>query len=140
MKGKHITGKQQAFADEWMDNGFNATRAAMVANYAPLAINRRNVCQAIGAETLAKPIVKAYITEKQALRAKEAGLKGITAEQLLDDLVELKNTCIGKGDSTGANKAIDSIGKHIGFFEADNAQKTVTFQQLLVRMGDGNEV
>ncbi len=83
--------------------------------------------------------------------AKAARKVGVTVEGLLRDAIALKDHCLGPladnpdpeaiiVDQVGANKAIDTIGKHIGFFEADNAQKTATFQQLLIRMGDGNEV
>ena len=146
-----LTGKQQCCADTWLANGFNGMLAAMAAGYAKNAEDRETVCRVQASQTLALPNVRAYISKKQAIRAEKAGLKGITAERLLDDLVALKDHCLGplaenaKPDKTtvdqvGANKAIDTIGKHIGFFEADNAQKTATFQQLLIRMGDSNAV
>lgn len=75
----------------------------------------------------------------------------ISQDEVLQDLIEIKNRCmqnvpvmyfdkvdkewkhegleegepVYKFDSQGATKALDLIGKHIGFYEVDNAQKMI---------------
>ena len=57
MENKPLTAKQEAFARNYVANGFNATRAAIAAGYS------EDTAQAIGAENLTKPLVSARIAE-----------------------------------------------------------------------------
>lgn len=58
MKG--LTPKQKAFADEYIRNGGNATKAAITAGYS------KKTAKDIGAENLSKPNISAYIAARQA--------------------------------------------------------------------------
>lgn len=55
---KDLTPKQKAFADEYLKCG-NATEAAKRAGY------KERSAQQIGAENLSKPVIIAYISERQ---------------------------------------------------------------------------
>ncbi len=57
---KPLTQKQEAFARNYVANGFNATQAAISAGYS------EDTAQSIGAENLTKPLVAARIDELMA--------------------------------------------------------------------------
>ena len=61
-----LTAKQQAFCENYVANGFNATQAAISAGYSEKTAN------VMGAENLSKPYIAEYITsfkEKASERA-----------------------------------------------------------------------
>ena len=106
------------------------------------AISRESLSQ-VGSLMYKRPNVKAYILKLKEARAAAAG---IDDEWLLHNLKEVAHRCLQKEavlewngeawvesgewkfDSTGANKAFELIGKHIGFFEKDNNSKRALVQ------------
>lgn len=74
-----LTPKQQRFCDEYLID-LNATQAAIRAGYS------EKTAQEIGAENLSKPIIKAYISERQAERAKRTE---ITADRVLEEFAKI---------------------------------------------------
>ena len=54
-----LTPKQKAFADNYIENGGNATAAAVSAGYS------KRSAQQMGAENLLKPVILGYIAERQ---------------------------------------------------------------------------
>ena len=54
-----LTPKQKAFADNYIENGGNASAAARDAGY------RERAAGSMGAENLKKPQIAAYIAERQ---------------------------------------------------------------------------
>jgi phage terminase small subunit len=59
-QNKPLTDKQEAFARNYVANGFNATQAAISAGYS------EDTAQSMGAENLTKPLVKQRIDELMA--------------------------------------------------------------------------
>jgi phage terminase small subunit len=55
---EQLTWKQRAFVDAYLENGFNATRAATKAGYSV------DSARSIGAENLTKPDIKAALSER----------------------------------------------------------------------------
>lgn len=134
-----LNEKQKLFCDEFLID-LNATQAAIRAGYS------KKTARSIAAENLTKPYIQEYI--KSLIEERKQKIK-YTQEDLLKDLIEVKNRCmqavpvmrydkeekgyiqatnedgegIWKFDSMGANKALDMLGKHFGFFETDNKQK-----------------
>lgn len=132
-----LTPKQKRFCEEYLID-LNATQAAIRAGYS------EKTAQIIGFENLTKPIISKFIKEKQEELSKKAS---ISAEWVLKRLKEISDRCMtaepvmiregpkivqktdenGNGvwefDSTGAVRATELLGKHIGFFEKDNVQK-----------------
>lgn len=137
-----LNEKQKKFCNEYLID-LNATQAAIRAGYSEKSA--RNIAN----ENMAKPDIQAYIQELQKGIAKR---NQISQDEVLQDLIEIKNRCmqnvpvmyfdkkakewkqegaedgepVYKFDSQGATKALDLIAKHIGFYEIDNTQKAVT--------------
>ena len=62
-----LTPKQKAFAEEYVKNGGNATKAALAAKYS------KKTAQRIGSENLSKPLIASYIAELQTKIEKQEG-------------------------------------------------------------------
>jgi phage terminase small subunit len=119
--------KQEAFAREYIID-LNATKAAIRAGYS------ERTARQIGSRMLTKVDILARIEELQAERAKKLN---IDAEWVLNRLVQISDRCMQaeevlefnydskrlestgeyKFDSSGANKATELIGKHLGMFK-----------------------
>jgi phage terminase small subunit len=133
MSESKLTEKQRRFCEEYLVD-LNATQAAIRAGYS------ENTARDIGCENLTKPNIAAYIAKAQ----KEISEKTlITAEWVVNRLKAISDRCMTaepvmvydpdtksmvesgeyRFDSSGANKATELLGKHLGVFEKDNSQK-----------------
>lgn len=128
-----LTDKMERFCQEYLVD-LNATQAAIRAGYS------ENTAGAIGFENLKKPEIESRIQELQKNRSDKFK---IDQESIIKDLVTIKVRCMQsepvmqfdhekkqmvesgeyRFDSNGALKAIESLAKHIGFYEKDNKQK-----------------
>ena len=145
-----LTAKQDRFAEEYMVD-LNATQAAIRAGYS------KKTAYSIGHENLKKPEIQDRITE---LRKELSGATRITVEGVVGRLDEVAQRCMqahpvldSKGEqvyvdtpdgelapaytfqATGANRALELIGKHVGAFTErvehtgkDGAPLTFTFK------------
>lgn len=84
MKDK-LTGKQQAFVDNYCSNGFNATRAAIDAGYSERTAYRT------GADNLKKPHIAEAIDK---FKSKTAERCEKTVDSLVDDLDEIRDVAL----------------------------------------------
>lgn len=140
MAGKKLTPKQERFCREYVVD-LNATQAAIRAGFSAKTANEQ------GARMLAKVSIQAFIGELQAEVSQKLG---ITQEWVINRLKEISDRCMtavpvlirdGNGgwmesgeyqfDSTGANKATELLGKHLGVFEKDNSQGA---QKIIVKL------
>ena len=118
-----LTAKQQAFCEEYLVD-LNATQAAIRAGYS------EDTAAVIGCENLIKPNVAEMIAKLKGERSNRVQL---TADDVLRDLIYLKEVCLGNKEITitdadgsltttkifkeaGANKALESLGKHLKMF------------------------
>jgi phage terminase small subunit len=134
-----MTDKQKVFAEEYLKDS-NATQAAIRAGYSA------KTAKVKGSELYNDPEIKVYIRKLQDERSTRTG---ITADYVLLGLREVAERCLQKVpvmkwdyinktmvqeqddegkdvwtfDSSGANKAFELLGKHVGVFEKDNKQK-----------------
>ena len=126
-----FTERQARFIEEYLISG-NAAQAAVKAGYARRSANVE------GARLLANASISAEINARRAVRALRAE---VNADWVLKRFKEISDRCMQaepvmvfdgeqwvssgeyKFDSSGAVKATENIGKHIGFFEKDNQQK-----------------
>ena len=128
-----LNEKQKLFCQEYLID-LNGTQAAIRAGYSPKTANR------IASENLSKLDIQNYIAELKKNRVERVQ---ISQDEVLADLIEIKGRCmqarpvtfmghpvtdnegnnLWKFDAKGATKAIELIGKHIGFFLEDNKQK-----------------
>jgi phage terminase small subunit len=125
-----LTAKQQAFCEEYMVD-LNGAQAAIRAGYSV------DTAKQIATENLSKPYLQDYITKLQDERSERVS---VTADDVLKDLLYLKDVCLGKEEITvtdsdgsltttkvfkeaGANKALESLGKHLKMF-TDRVEQT----------------
>ena len=123
-----LNEKQKQFCEEYIID-LNGTQAAIRAGYSEKTANR------IASELLTKLDIQEYIC---VLKNKRSERVKYSQDELMRDILEVKNRCmqaspvidkdgnetgIWKFDSNGANKALDMLAKHVGFYETDNKQK-----------------
>lgn len=134
-----LTNKQIKFCEEYMVD-LNATQAAIRSGYSKKTAN------VTAAKMLSKANISDYINK---LRAGVTARTEITIDFVVQGLREVALRCMqktpvmvydyddkrlvqkqnedGNGvwefDSSGANRALELLGKHIGAFEKDNGQK-----------------
>ena len=123
-----LNEKQKQFCEEYIID-LNGTQAAIRAGYSTKTANEQ------AAQLLAKLSIQEYI---QKIKNKRSERVKYSQDELMRDILEVKNRCmqanpvldkegnetgIWKFDSNGANKALDMLAKHVGFYETDNKQK-----------------
>ena len=123
-----LNEKQKQFCEEYIID-LNGTQAAIRAGYSA------KTARAIANELLTKLDIQEYICE---LKNKRSERVKYSQDELMRDILEVKNRClqanpvldkegnetgVWKFDSNGANKALDMLAKHVGFYETDNKQK-----------------
>lgn len=127
MSDLRLTDKQELFCKEYMID-LNATQAAIRAGYSG------KTAGAIGTENLAKPAIQERLQE--LIKARSDKLQ-IDADWVLNSAKQVFDRCMQhepvivageptgeyKFDSSGANKALDTIGKHVDV-QAFNERKT----------------
>ncbi|WP_233113697.1 terminase small subunit [Aggregatibacter actinomycetemcomitans] len=127
-----LRDKQKRFIEEYLID-LNATQAAIRAGYS------KDTAKEIGYENLTKPHIQQAIAEAQNKRAERTQL---TQDEVIADLRELRDICMGRKpvrvtevvknnqegtarpvqveifalEPTGAGKALDLLGKHLGMF------------------------
>ena len=117
-----LSAKHKAFCDEYLSNGMNALQA-----YKSVYKVSDKVAGASGVRLLDNVNVKEYL---QIEREKTAERLQITKEELLNDLVDIKNNNKGIRDQT-AMKAIELISKMSGFDAPTRQEISITEQPLL---------
>ena len=127
-KPKKLTAKQSLFVKEYLVD-LNATQAAIRAGY------KEKAAYATGAENLKKPQIQEAIQEQIKKREEKTELN---ADWVLKKLEQVALRCMQeeevitkdgptgeyKFDSSGANKAIELIGKHLKMFTDKIEQDT----------------
>ena len=128
---RELTDKQQKFCEEYIVD-LNATQAALRAGYSAKCIHNQ------GPANLLKPIIRNEIERLKAERSERTGIK---AEAVVNELAGIAFGKLTKKPSF-SNKltALDLLGKHLGIYELDNAQKApITLIDIVARMcGNGN--
>jgi len=123
-----LTDKQKMFCKEYIVN-LNATQAAIKAGYS------KKTATETGYENLRKPHVQKEIQQLMNKRAKNAE---ISAQNVLESILEIRETCTAKVelvsktgdilgetivDVNGALKANEMLGKHLKLF-TDRVEST----------------
>ncbi len=135
-----LNERQKQFCNEFLID-FNGTQAAIRAGYS------KNTARSIANENLTKPDIQNYL--KELIQKRNERTK-ITQDEVITDIIEVKNRCMQKApvlfmgkqvqdengnnlwkfDSQGANKALDMLAKHTGVYEIDNKQKNSVLNLL----------
>ena len=140
-----LTNKQEMFCKEYLID-LNATQAAVRAGYSV------KTAQKIGSENLLKPLVAKQI---QILFDTRADKVELNSEWVLRNLEKVANRCMTaepvmvkgengmeesgeyKFDSSGANKSLELIGKHLKLF-TDKIEQDVSFTVVRKQYGAKN--
>lgn len=69
-------------------------------------------------------------------RKSAADKAGVTLEYVIDGLKDVADRCMEEDSlqPTGANRALELLGKHLGAFEKDNAQKHISLEDILAAL------
>jgi phage terminase small subunit len=128
-----LPDRQQRFCEEYVID-LNATQAAARAGYSKKTANEQ-ACR-----LLANVSIQAKISE---LQEKISNKLSIDAQWVMQRFKDISDRCVQaepvllkdgtptgeyQFDSAGANKATEMLGKMIGAFEVDNAQKKATLR------------
>jgi phage terminase small subunit len=125
-----LTDQQKLFCQEYIVD-LNATQAAIRAKYSEDSASQQ------GSRLLSIDKVQDYVSKLQDERSNRVS---VTADDVLKDLLYLKDVCLGKEEITvtdsdgsltttkvfkeaGANKALESLGKHLKMF-TDRVEQT----------------
>ncbi len=142
-----LTAKQEMFCKEYLID-LNATQAAIRAGYS------EKTAKVTGSENLTKPDIAEKIQTLFDTRAEKVELN---SEWVLRNLEKVANRCMQaepvmvrgengmeesgefKFDSSGANKSLELIGKHLKLF-TDKVEQDTTFTVVRKQYGgkDGN--
>lgn len=123
MSEKKLTPKQERFIQEYLNNGFNATQAAIAAGY------KEKTAAVTGAENLRKPYIREII-DKHAEKVDEKF--ELTNEYLIESFKAIaEDPDANKGDRI---RALENLAKHRGFYEKDNNTKNAF--QIVVNQSD----
>lgn len=149
---RQLTPKQQLFCEEYLCD-LNATQAAIRAGYS------KKTAKEIGAENLTKPAISEYLASRQQDRAKRTE---ITQDYVLKTIHETVERCRQVSpvldrdgnqvmvetpdgqelpafvfDAKNVLKGCELLGKHLGIFEKDKAQRpTVIINSITRRIID----
>jgi len=133
---KKLTAKQQIFVNEYLID-LNATQAAIRAGYS------KKTAQRIGSENLSKPLVAAAIQE---LADKRIERTQIDADWVLEQQVRVYEKCMTdipvldsdgcetgeyRFEHSGANKALENVGKHVNVQAFNNKVEVEPGKDLL---------
>jgi phage terminase small subunit len=140
-----LTAKQEMFCKEYLID-LNATQAAIRAGYS------EKTAAVTGCENLIKPNIAEHIQTLFDTRAEKVELN---SEWVLRNLEKVANRCMQaepvmvrgengmeesgefKFDSSGANKSLELIGKHLKLF-TDKVEQDTTFTVIRKRYGEKN--
>ena len=110
-----LTPRQEKFCLEYMKTG-DSEQAFKVSGY------KSRYLKAGANRLLEKPLIQIRINE-----IREQALKDIkvNAEKVIDKIIEVYDAAMQESDYTNANRAMESIGKHLGMF-VDRSEQKVT--------------
>jgi len=131
MASQALTGKQQAFCEAYVINGFNGVKAALSAGYCQNVTQstRQNKLAVIASQNLTKLNISAEIARIKAETE-------YTVEDWRQDVFKARDIAIAQKNPQGICRATEQLGKHIGAFEKDHAQEQVGFKQLIQEIAD----
>lgn len=124
----------------------NGTQAAIRAGYSKKTANEQ------AAQLLAKLSIQSFLAVLQADVAEKIGVSVEWVVRRLKDISDRSMTAepvfnkAGKPtgeyifDSSGANRATELLGRHLGVFEKDNKQKEESKRNVEVVLPDGTKV
>ena len=134
VKARPLTGKQLAFVNAYLANGFNALQAARSAGYSDSSDKALSV---MGAQNLANPKIRSEINKRQAA-LQERG--NVTPDYIVGRLLTNADNSERDGRYDWSNKSLEIVGRHLGMFVDRSETKTYgQFRIEVVRLDDPRE-
>lgn len=128
---RQLNDKEQVFVDEYLID-LDPDRAAQTAGYSKTVARTRAFQWVSNSEKNPKPYIRAAIKKALDKRSKKTG---IDAKWVLAKLTEVSERCMKDGkdfDSSGANKALSLIGKHLKMFtDKVEVEGVLSLEQLV---------
>lgn len=112
-----MTAKQQAFCEQYISNGFNATQAAISAGY------KEKAAQRMGSENLSKPVIAEYIAKFKE-KASERAL--VTVEDVVRGLLKEADSIEEDSSPTARISAWKALSDYTGGFDANKIKNEHT--------------
>lgn len=155
-----MTRKQERFVEEYVKD-FNQTQAAIRAGFSPRGAN------VAAQRMLLNATILSLINQRlDIVRVREKKVDEFTHEKIAYHFKEIYDRCmqgapvmrwdasakefvpltddegnaVWEFDSTGANRAMENIAKHKGFFELDNSQKKSVIQIAILPNGNHDPI
>lgn len=124
-----LTPKQKAFAEEYVKNGGNATKAALAAKYS------KKTAQRIGSENLSKPLIASYIAELQTKIEKQEGRDIMSLAEIQERRSkiakgEIKDSIGFTADFSDQLKAMNDLEKALRIKEKEEEKKRMAEEAL----------
>jgi phage terminase small subunit len=119
-----ILPRHKIFAEEYLTNDMNATRAYCKA----FKVKPSKSIHTCASRLLSNAKVKAYIDNRKATIARKFN---ITKDDILRDLMEIKLKAEADGSYSDAIRAIENINKMLGFNAAEKIDVNVQQQKIL---------
>jgi len=148
-----LSPRQRRFVEEYLVD-LNATQAAIRAAYSPRTADVK------GSQLLGKVRIADAIAESMAARSERTG---VTADEVIEGLREVVRRCLQRSavmvwdrsarrlvqatdedgrniwtfDSSGANRALELLGKHLGLFmERKELVERTESLDIVIKFGD----
>jgi len=126
---KKLTGMQLKFVREYVKD-YNAGEAAVRAGYSPHSSRQK------GYHLLREnPLI---IKELERLQGRAEDRALITVEQVVRDLIEIKNTCMADGQAANATRALELLGKHLAMWTENHSLYTDGELNIKLKWDNGN--
>lgn len=154
LNNNNLTDNQQKFADYYLANGCNATKAYMdVYSKASMATAQVNACKMLKRQNVHEYIVKrqhelqekTQVTQEYCImNLKEVVERSLQHKQVMEfnrETGKLEPTGEYQYDSIGVNKALELLGKTLGIYidKTDNTinANTSMLSDILKQLGGG---
>lgn len=120
-----LNHRQKCFVDEYLSNGMNA-RQSYLTVYQP--DSKVEIVDAAASQLLSNLKVKRYLEDRMGELSRKSE---VTREEILKDLIEIKNSFKDNPNSSHSLRAIDTINKMLGYYAPEKQELTHKMEQPL---------
>lgn len=127
---KQLNDKQEAFCQNYCNNGFNASQAYKAVYHAKAGWDK------LSSRLMGNDGIKQRIAE---IKAKKAAEEVNSRDLVTKNMFMAAQLCLDKGDMTGYIRIMENLGKNCGWFAEDNAQQAEQSQLTEAQLKDVEE-
>ena len=124
-----LSYRQLVFCNEYLANGGNCLQAMLTAGYKEKYAYHHNT------KMLENVGIKVYLEAKRAqIEQKTEQIAVMNKADCINRFVDIANRAKEKSDLSNENRAIDNVGRIIGAYAEDNAQKVQSVTDIIAIM------